>query len=274
MLSFKDIFAIQIVGLLTSRKFSGDCNLLIDKLPARFQFVEGYLVDARHGASAKNDALRTLLWAHQGEIDLVPKAYSVSDWNYIEAIDNVIAEFSPSMPDHCPFMKYLILERGKLNPQAKSAFMMVGLTIYGNVRRGGAGPVQAQANLSQKEFWQGLFHLFGSGQIMGDYGASLNNLLLKIQNDVIENLQKTLGKRAVQLYQERLSQDLDARWLNWPKHKAYDSLYGTAPYLTWIKLLNETTAKVTSTALGDACYKKALTSLAPNEADLLRQLLN
>jgi hypothetical protein len=118
---------------------------------------------------------------HQGEIDLVPKAYPTGDWNYIEAIDNTIAELSPSMLDRCPFMKYLLLERGKLNPQAKSAFMMVGLTIYGNVRRGGADPAQAQANLSQKEFWQGLFHLFGSGQIMGDYGASLNNLLLKMQ---------------------------------------------------------------------------------------------
>jgi hypothetical protein len=274
MLSFKDIFAIQIVGVLTSRKFSGDCNLMVNKLSAQLQFAGGYLVDARHGALARNDALRTLLWVHQGEIDLVPKAYPTGDWNYIEAIDNTIAELNLSMLDRCPFMKYLLLERSKLNPQSKSAFMMVGLTIYGNVRRGGTDPAQAQANLSQKEFWQGLFHLFGSGQIRGDYGASLNNLLLKMQSDVIANLQKMLGKRAVQLYQERLSQDLDARWPNWPKHKAYDSLYGTAPYLTWMKLLSETTAKVASTALGDACYKKALTSLAPNEADLLQQLLD
>lgn len=274
MLPFKDVFAIQIVGLLTSRKFSGDCNLLINKLSAQLRFADGHLIDARHGILAKNDALSALLWVCRGEIDLVPKAYPVNDWNYMEVMDKAIAEASPSMPDSCPFMKYLSLERGKLNPQAKSTFMLGGLTIYGNVRRGGTDIAQARADLSQQEFWQGLFHLFGGGQILGDYGASLNSLLLKIQNDVIANLQKVLGKRAVQLYQERLSQELDARWPNWPKPKGYDPLYGTAPYLTWMSLLSETTAKVTSTALGDACYKKVLASLAPNEAGLLQQLLD
>jgi hypothetical protein len=41
MLSFKDIFAIQIVGVLTSRKFSGDCNLLVDKLSAQASIRRG-----------------------------------------------------------------------------------------------------------------------------------------------------------------------------------------------------------------------------------------
>lgn len=274
MPSFKDIFAIQIVGLLVNRKFSGDCNFLINDASAQLRFSAGHLIGARYGALAKNDALKILLWVCQGEIDLVPKAYSESDWNYIEAIDAAIAESSPPMPSSCRFVKYLSLERSKLSPQAKSAFMMAGLSIYGNVRRGGTDIVQSQGNLSQQEFWQGLFHLFGSGQIVGDYGANLNDLLLKVQNDVTANLQKMLGKRAVQLYQERLSQELDARWPNWPRHKSYDPLYGTAPYLTWMKLLSETTAKVTSTALGDACYKKALASLTPKEADFLQQLLD
>ncbi|HRD66392.1 MAG TPA: hypothetical protein PKY50_09575 [Candidatus Competibacter sp.] len=274
MPSFKDIFAIQIVGLLASRQFSGDCNFFLNKLSAQFQFAAGRLIDAQYGALTKGDALKILLWACKGEIELVPKNYPENDWNHIEAIDAVIAENSPPMPDSCPFIKHLSLERGKLNPQAKSTFMMAGLSIYGNVRRSGTDIVQAQANLSKQEFWQGLFHLFGSGQVVGDYGKNLNDLLLKVQNDITANLQKMLGKRAVQLYQERLSQDLNACWPNWPKHKTYDPLYGTAPYLTWMKLLGETTAKVTSTALGDTCYKKALASLTPKEASLLQQLFD
>jgi len=179
MPSFKDIFAIQIVGLLASRQFSGDCNFFLNKLSAQFQFAAGRLIDAQYGgrlidaqygALTKGDALKILLWACKGEIELVPKNYPENDWNHIEAIDAVIAENSPPMPDSCPFIKHLSLERGKLNPQAKSTFMMAGLSIYGNVRRSGTDIVQAQANLSKQEFWQGLFHLFGSGQVVGDYG--------------------------------------------------------------------------------------------------------
>jgi hypothetical protein len=44
-------------------------------------------------------------------------------------------------------------------------------------------------------------------------------LLLKVQSDVIAHLQKVLGKRAADLYQERLSQEMDDRCQTCPSIK-------------------------------------------------------
>jgi len=270
MLPFKDIFVIQIIGLLVERRFSGECNLRLNGKPhGQLSFAQGHLVGARHGNQVEGGALNALIWLHEGEIDLVPRAYPASDWDYVEALDKVITESCPPMPDACPFMKYLNLAWGKLNPQEKSDFKMIGLTIFGNVHSSGSDVVRAQWNMPDHEFWQGLFHLFGTGQIQGDYGVTLSPLLLSIQNNVVSNLQKLLGKRTADLYQERLNAELAARRADWAKNKAYDPIYGTAPYLTWMALIRETIARVASSALGSACYRQALAKLTPNEAEVL-----
>lgn len=281
MPTFTDLFVIQIVGLLRNRKFSGDCNLRLETMPAYLHFSEGLLIGASYGTLLKTEALAKILWASKGEIELAPQTYTASDWNFNEVIDQLIITSCPSMPGSCPFFAYLSLEKGKLAIQDESVFMTIGQLILNNMRGGGSDIAQAQINLAPSEFWKGLFYLFGSGRIISDYGKNLSSLLLKVQGDVISNLQKVLGKRAADLYQDRLSQEMDEHWPNLPKHKnydriygAYDRIYGTAPYRTWVKLLGETTTKVASSVLGNSCYKKALASLKPEDANLLQQLLN
>lgn len=281
MFPFTDLFIIQIIGLLRNRKFSGDCSFRIGILPTQFQFCEGLLVGACHGNLVNADALTKILWVCNGNIELTPKITTETGWNFSKFIDQLITESRLPMPESCSFMQSIALERSRINIQDESSFMTVGQTIYNNVRSGGSDISQAQSDLSSSEFWNGLFYLMGSGRIMGDYGKNLSVLLLKVQSDVIAHLQKVLGKRAADLYQERLSQEMDDRWPNLPKHKnydriygAYDRVYGTAPYRTWAKLIGETTAKVASSALGHSCYKKALAALKPSEANLLQSLLN
>lgn len=282
MRPFTDIFVIQIIGLLRNRRFSGDCNFLIGSLPTQLQFSEGFLINTSHEEATKDDELTKTLWVNRGEIELASKTYTATGLDFSSIMEQAIIRSSPSMPESCLFMQNLSLEKSKLNIQDESSsFADAEQAIYNNVRSGGSDLAQARGNLSVAEFWKGLFYLTGSGKLIGDYGKNLSILLLKIQSDVIANLQKTLGKKAADLYQDRLSQDMDDRWPNTPKHKnydriygAYDRIYGTAPYRTWAKLLGETTAKVASSALGNACYKKALSLLHPVEAVILQQLFN
>jgi len=283
MLKFEDLFVIQIIGLLRNRKFSGDCNIRIESMPVCLRFAEGAPISFFHKDSAIVDALEKILWACQGEIELIPKTYTVSDWDYISDIDKSIAKYSPPMPDKCPFMKNILLEKSKFVVlQEKSIFVEIGQLIYNAMRSGVSNDItKIQKAASHPEFWKGLFHLMGSGEIMGDYGQNLSVFLLKIQGIIISNLQKILGKRVAELYQERLSQKMDEQWPNFPKHKnydriygAYDRIYGTAPYRTWAILLSQTITKTVSTAMGNSCYKKALALLKPEEADLLQQLLD
>lgn len=281
MLRFEDLFVIQIIGLLRNRKFSGDCNILIESTPVRLQFADGALINAFYKDLVKADTLEKILWAYQGEIELLPQTYAAGDWDYISDMDKSITKYSPPMPGRCPFMKNLSLEKSKFGFQEDSIFMETGQLIYNNVRSSISSDIhQTQSIVSHPEFWKSLFHLMGSGKIMGDYGQNLSILLLKAQGYTITNLQKILGKRVAELYQERLSQEMDQQWPNFPKHKnydriygAYDRIYGTAPYRTWAKLLSQTMTKTVSTAMGNSCYKKALALLKPEEADLLQQLL-
>ena len=283
MLKFEDLFVIQIIGLLRNRKFSGDCNIRIESMPVCLRFAEGALISFLHKDSAIVDALEKILWACQGEIELIPKTYTASDWDYISDIDKSIAKYSPPMPDKCPFMKNISLEKSKFVVlQEKSIFVEIGQLIYNAMRSSVSNDItQIQKTASHPELWNGLFHLMGSGEIMGDYGQNLSVFLLKIQSLIISNLQRILGKRVAELYQERLSQEMDEQWPNFPKHKnydriygAYDRIYGTAPYRTWAILLSKTITKTVSTAMGNSCYKKALALLKPEEADLLQQLLD
>lgn len=278
---FKDLFVIQIIGLLRNRKFSGDSDIWVGSLPTQLQFSEGMLINASHGNLAKDDALLKIIWVCRGEIKLAPKTYAATRWDFNEIIEQAITESSPLMPEACPFMKNMTLEKSKTIIYDESSVTAVQQTILNNVRSSGSDINQAQNGLSSPEFWKGFFDLMSSGRIMGDYGKNLSNLLLKIQGDVIANLQKTLGKKSADLYQERLSQAMDDCWPNVPKHKNYDRIYGaynrvygTAPYRTWANLLGETTAKVASSVLGNSCYKKAIASLNPIEAYLFQQLLN
>ncbi|RUQ28098.1 MAG: hypothetical protein EKK68_14990 [Candidatus Competibacteraceae bacterium] len=282
MSKFEDLFIIQIIGLLRNRKFSGDCDIRIESMPAHLQFAEGTLINIYYKDLTITDALDKILWAHQGEVNLIPKTYTVSDWDYISDMDQSIIKYSPPMPDRCPFMENISLEKSKFILQEKSIFMEIGQLIYNNVRSGVSSDItQIKKAVSHPELWNGLFHLMGSGEIMGDYGQNLSVFLLKIQSLIISNLQKILGKRVAELYQERLSQEMDEQWPNFPKHKnydrvygAYDRIYGTAPYRAWAMLLNQTITKTVSTAMGHSCYKKALALLKPEEVNLLQQLLD
>ena len=197
-------------------------------------------------------------------------------------MDEAIVKSSPSMPNACPFMENIFLEKIELNLQDESSFMGTGKIIYSSIRSGFRTDIAHSRKLiSAPDFWESLFHLMGSGSVVGDYGQNLSVLLLKVQSAILGNLQKILGKRVAQLYQDCLSQAMDEQWPNFPEHKnydriygAYDRIYGTAPYRTWTRLLGESITKATSTAMGHACYKKALASLNPEENIILQQLLD
>lgn len=278
---FTDLFVIQIIGLLRNRKFSGSCHFDFGSSLAHLHFSDGLLMNVSHGNLEKSDALNKILWNCSGEIVLVPQVQATNGWDFNKALSQSILKFSPPMPESCPFMKNIILERSKIAIDDEATFATVAQTIYNNVRSSGADLPQAKGELPAPDFWKGFFYLSGSGKILSDYSKSLSVLLLKIQGNVITNLQKTLGKKAANLYQDRLSQNMDDLWPNTPKHKnydriygAYDRIYGTAPYRTWAKLLSETTTKVASGALGSSCYKKAIASLQPIEKEILNYLIN
>jgi len=281
MLQFTDCFVIQIIGLLVNRKFSGDCHIRIEAVPVRLQFADGTPVNAFYKDLERVDALEKILWACRGEIELIPQNYLAGDWNYMDDMDPLIAKNSPPMPEYCPFIKNLSLEKSKNSVPNQSIFMETGQLILNNIRSSvSTDIIEMQKKVPNPEFWKSFFHLIGSGKMVGDYGQNLSLLLLKTQGHIIANLQKILGKRVAELYQERLSQDMDEHWPNFPKHKnydrvygAYDRIYGTAPYRTWAALLSQAITKAVSTAMGHSCYKKALALLKPEEAELLQQLL-
>ena len=97
MLKFTDLYVIQIVGLLKNRKFSGDCNVQFRSTRAYLHFSDGLLIGASYGTLLKTQALNQILWVSDGEIELAPQAYTASDWNFNEVIDQVIVQSSPSM---------------------------------------------------------------------------------------------------------------------------------------------------------------------------------
>lgn len=282
MFQFQDIFLIQIMGLLRSRRFSGDCHLQIDSSPACLRFAEGDLIDASYRDTVRFETLKKILWVCQGEIEIFSQSYTANDWDYSSDIDNQITQFKVHVFQVCPFFKNLVLERSKTDFYDESIFMDTAKKIYNCVYNGASIElVQDKAGLPLSEFLKGFFHLLGSGKIIGDYGQNLSLLLLKTQSNILLNLQKMLGKRVAELYHERLSEEMDNRWPNFPKHKnydriygAYDRIYGTMPYRTWGALLSETITKTAPTAMGNSCYKKALSSLKPEESSLLQQLLN
>lgn len=296
MLPFRDIFVIQIIGLLAGRRFSGDCNLrLSDKSQGQLIFVQGRLTAVRHGNRMDTGVLDPLLWVSEGELELVGRAYPVKEWNAMEPIDQAILRSSPPMPESCPLMNHLHLSRGKLSPEDGSELKMAALAIYSNVPASGALAIQAQGDMAKGEYWKGLFHLFASGQMMGDYAPLLNPLLTAIQANVVANLQTLLGIRTAEEYQGRLAAQLTAHGsygvgqkgydpfydsiraninvvLRSYGQKGYDPLYGSAPYATWMALIRDTIPQVASSALGSACYKQAMVKLDREDAALLQLL--
>lgn len=159
MLRFQDLFIIQIMGLLKNRKFCGDCRLQAGSLLALFQFAEGQLIDVVCGDLDKSDALLKILWICKGEIELAShRNYIVTPWEYSNMISQFITESCPPMPDSCPFINDLFLEKSKAGFQDELDSMKTGQVIYNNIRSGVSTTIdQAQKGVPLTDFWRSFF---------------------------------------------------------------------------------------------------------------------
>lgn len=273
MSNFSDLFVIQIIGQLLDKKFKGTVNFNLEGVPARLQLSEGKVAHIAYESLPSRDALQAIIWRQQGKIELQEQKGNVGDGylDYGAMIEEILATDCPSMPDTCPMMNRAYLQRTNLKPAQQSQFLELGFNILLHIKSG-AGIEEASKNIPTQDFWRGVFHLAGNGQIVTGYTETLGKFLQHLEKNLAATLSKFLGPHIARTHAEKTTEILGMDWPAWNREEPADLIYGSAPYKSWAKSLENALQQIGAPSFTKRSYQHVISKLKPDEANLLKQL--
>jgi hypothetical protein len=276
-LPFKDIFVIQILGVLIARKFSGIASFVIannkDNLTGVW-FKQGMIVSVHYVNMKDAQALKAIAWESEGELELSPQLVPNNPLaHYSHIVEDLIKSTSLSIVDTCPMLKNIFVTRVKLKPLKNSPFSVAGLTLLARIGSGSPLMEIMTEELSEEEFCNGFWYLTCHGLVTTSYAKSVGLLVQQFQDNLTESIKTLMGAHIAQAYTDKLWQNIRRQWLDWEKGKEPDPIYGTSPYRLWAQMMRETTQQVGTPALQKRCFESALSALSPQEVGVIHNFL-
>jgi hypothetical protein len=275
-LPFKDIFIIQILCLLIARKFSGIINLVIgdnkDNV-ASVKFQQGMVVSVHYANFTEAQALKAIAWESKGDLVLFPQVISDNPLeHYWLIIEELVKSVSPTIINTCPTVMDIFITRVKLRPLKSSSLNLVALTVFGQIGAGYQLIEIPKENLSDEEFWKGFWFLTAHGLVINSYAKSIGTIVQQFQDDLTTKMQKLMGTHVAQTYTKRLWQNIQKKWPDWDENNEPDPIYGILPYQFKTQMIQETTQQVGTPALQQRCLESALSTLLPQNANVIHSL--
>ncbi len=271
MLAFRDIFVLQIIGILQDRKFSGQLRIKQGRQNASVTFSDGNIGTVHLGKQIDQDALKDMLWWTHGELELLSDVSTPGHIDYAQMLEDLLQTDTPAMPAACPMMEAAVLERKGLKPAQQSAFRDAGFNILLRISKD--SPVHdIRQDMANEEFWPALLYLASNGQVLFNYEPTLGKLMRDLQNDISSKMEKLLGQHVCNTFSTNLSKKITDAWPECGEFFRFDPIYGAAPYYHWAKTIKTTLAEIGTSTMTSHCYEKAVERLSPADNMLFEQL--
>jgi len=272
---FKNIFVIQILGILIARKFSGIANLVVENNNTALIWLEkGMVVRVRYSNLSDNQALKAIAWHDEGELSLEMQVFP---YNPLESYTSIIEELLKDAPypisTNYPMLMNIVISRVNLKPLKNSPLSLIGLTLLGQIDSDTQLSNIPKGNLSSQEFWNGFWYLTCNGLIMCDYAKSIGVLMQQFQDKLTAKMEKLMGPHITQAYIEKLEQNISHHCSNWKKGQTFDPVYGTSPYQVWVQTMQATTLQIGSQTLQKRCFRSTLSALSSQDSDVIHNFL-
>jgi hypothetical protein len=272
VLAFRDIFVLQIIGILQDRKYNGRLRLACDKNPASLSLREGRVTHITYGTHDNREALRLLLWRSLGEVELDPQTPPLEGHlDYAALVEDLLLTTLPPMPAACPLLEHAQVMRTGLKPAHQSAFRDHGFNILLHIKKD-MYATDLYAHAPTETFWPAFLHLCSNGQVLCDYGPSLGALLQRFEKELCAILEKLLGPQASKTYQEAFAKHMRGLWPTWKNGTGFDIIYGAMPYYDWTKSQKHGLNALGTPTMTAHCHDKALAKLSPADTLLFKQL--
>jgi hypothetical protein len=277
-LPFKDIFVIQILGMLITRKFSGIASFMIGdsrKHVAGIWFNDGMVTNIHYIDQKEIQALKAIAWYHEGLLELAPKQISNAPLlHYSKMLEEFLKDVPIQVVETCPLLMQAIISRVKLKPLKNSQLSFAGLTLFGKIAEENL-LIDIPRNIlsNEKDFWMGFWYLTCNGLIKVSYAKSIGALFKNFQEQLTQLMKALMGVHIANAYTDQLWQNIHREWLDFDQKKAPDPIYGTSPYRLWALMMQKTLTQVGAPALQKHCFEKALSTCSTQTAEMLHLFL-
>jgi hypothetical protein len=278
-LPFKDIFVIQILGMLITRKFSGIASFMIgnsQKHVAGIWFNDGMVTNIHYIDQKEIQALKAIAWYHEGSLELAPKKISKAPLpHYSKMLEEFLKDVPIQVVETCPLLMQAIISRVKLKPLKNSQLSFAGLTLFGKIAEESL-LIDIPRNIfsNEKDFWIGFWYLTCHGLIKVNYAKSIGALFKNFQEQLTKLMKKLMGVHIANAYTNQLWQNIHRQWLDFDQNKAPDPIYGTSPYRLWALMMQKTLTQVGAAALQKHCFEKALSTCSTQTAEMIHLFIN
>lgn len=274
---FKDIFIIQILGMLINREFSGDASFVIggDKNNvAHIRLKQGLVVSLFYSNLADTQVLKAIAWNNNGELKLFPQPVIENPLDYSHIVEEFIKEGAllPNYDDY-PILMKAFISRAGLKLIKNSPWSIVGLTVLEQIGSGSQLMDISKGELSDKDFWNGFWYVSCHGLLVSSYANSIGVLLQQFQDNLIERMKKLMGPHIAKAYTAKLWENLQNQWPDWKTDQAHDPIYGSSPYRIWAQMIQKTAKQVGTLALQKRCFDSTLSAI-PAENSWIIPFLN
>jgi len=274
---FKDIFVIQILGMLIARKFSGIASLVIGNNSdnvASIWFESGMVVKVRYSNFPDIQALKAIAWENNGSLELSSQVFPLNPLEHYSLIVEKLLKDTPiSIIDTCPMLMNSFITRAKLKPLKNSPSSLAGLSLLAQIGSGSQLTNIQKGNLSETEFWDGFWYLTCHGLVINSYAKSIGVLIQQFQDSLTEKMNTLMGYHIAQVYTEKLWQNIQHRWPDWEKGKEPDPIYGTSPYKLWAQMVRETTKQVGTQTLQKRGFESVLSAFSSEDLSVINNFL-
>lgn len=275
---FKDIFVIQILGMLIARKFSGIASFMVgdsQKHVAGIWFNNGMVANIHYIDQKEIQALKAIAWYHEGTLELAPKQIPNAPLpHYSKLLEEFLKDVPIQVVETCPLLMQAIISRVKLKPLKNSQLGFAGLTIFGKIAEESLLiDIPRKILPNEKDFWMGFWYLSCHGLIEVSYAKSIGVLLKNFQEHLTKLMKKLMGVHTANAYTDQLWQNIHRECLDFDQKKAPDPIYGTSPYRLWALMMQKTLIQVGAPALQKHCFEKALSTCSTQTAEMLHLFL-
>ena len=266
---FKDIFVIQILGILIARQYSGVVHFTFNDNEAKIWFQGGIVIGMHCFNALDMNVLKLIAWYHQGKITFEKQNFSGNFLDYPQLIEDLICQSSIIMPDVCPMILQAFITRARLKPLKNSTFNQTSLPVLIEVGSG-KSLGELKSHLPKKALWDNIVYLSANGLVITSYAHSLGVIVKNFQDNLIDKVKKMLGTHVAKTYTDKLSENM-ALFLG--NDQPIDPIYGSEPYRLWAQVIADSSQQVGMKSLQERCLESTLTNLSPNDGRIIHHFL-
>jgi hypothetical protein len=274
---FKDIFIIQILGMLINREFSGDVSFIINgnkNNAANIRFNQGSVVSLFYCDLANAQALKAIAWNNEGELKLFPQPVIEDPLDYYHIVEDFIKE-DVLLPNSDNIMLMnIFVTRTELKSIKNSPWSINGLNILEQIGSESKLIDISKGEMSDQDFWNSFWYISCHGLLVSSYANFIGVFLQQFQDNLIQRMKKLMGSHIAKAYTAKLWENLQNQWPDWNKDKAPDPIYGSYPYQIWAQAIQETAKQVGTLALQKRCFDSTLSNIPAENSWLITLFFN